>query len=300
METHTLGAGTTVAQKYKRLGVSSRRAAVRPRHLFGLLVGKPASGKTSLLATCSDALIINTDLSSVPTSHASAAFYPWINEQGQCVDPNGNPFTLTWDDCLATQQTFLDMKSGGQPVPDMVVIDSLAGTIPLVRDYTTKRFGKKEWREVDGRAGWDALYQSIIDYAQVFRKAGVGFYFTCHVVDQTIPLGDDRFVIQPELTITSSFWKRLFWQFELVAAVVAEWQTDTYTEDKPGPVIAGKQTTQTVTKTRKVRRHLLTTNREELAGITKGRINLADFEIPNAPDAWDLFEVAYMEAANGS
>jgi hypothetical protein len=298
MPQQQLAAGNTVPQQYAKLGHRPSNTTVNPRHLFGLIAGKPGTGKTTLLATCPSCLIINTDLSSVPVSASdySAIFWPVLGEGGMPLDETGRPINLSWEDILRKRKTVFDMIETGEPVPDMFAMDSIAGAIQLIKEYITRREKREHWRELDGRRSWDMLNDELVEFAAAFRRRGKGFYFTCHLVDDKIPIGDDLYKIQPELTVTRSTWKRLCWQLELVAVVASEWQ-DVTEEVDVTQVIRGKERTRTVTKVSRQKIHFITTNREELQGITKGRVQLNDVPLPEQ-NAWTSFEEAYLSTAS--
>jgi hypothetical protein len=286
-----------MAEKYAKLGHRPSELTAKPRHLYGLIAGKPGSGKTSLLATCDSCLIINTDLSSVPVSEEEykATFWPVLGGEGKGLDAQGNPVKLTWDAILTKREQFFRMQDAGEPVPDLVAVDSIAGAIQLIKAHVVKKMGKGSWREVHGPMGWDMLNDEIVEFATSFRQRGIGFYYTCHLVDSKIPIGDDVFKVMPEVTITPSTWKRIVWQLELVAVVDNQWSTKVHEEEYETQV-RGKTVTRTRTKEERVREVLITTNREELAGITKGRVVLDDVPLPRH-NTWNAFEEAYLKAA---
>jgi hypothetical protein len=294
MTTQTLMQGSTIESKYASLGFQGRTMVYPPDRLYGLVAGMPACGKSAFFQSCPDALIYNLDLSSTSCPNPKATIWPGIAPDGQPCDHLNNPIQLTWDLYQAHIARLFEMKDQGLPVPSMVVMDSLANAIALTMEWVIKKQGKDEWRQLDGRMGWDMVYTEIMKQAADCRQRGFGFYFTCHITNAKTQIGEDRWAITPELTITPGFWKRLFPLFEFVAVIDAEWQTkvEKYTETL---MLEGKEKKIPKTRTRKIRRHYLTTSKENYAGITKGRTPIEMLELPE-DDPWGAFVQAYEKA----
>ena len=293
-----LAVGKTVAQRFSGLGFSATRMVAPPSRLFGLLVGMPGAGKSCFIQSNPDAFIINTDLSSTTTDEPQACIWPGMGPDGTPVEPDGSGYksiVLTWDKILEKKKSLIDLSESGKDRPATVMIDSLGPAIALVKNWVTKKAGKSDWKELDGRRAWDDVYEQLLRFALDLRQHGYGFYYICHLVNAKIPLGDDRYVIRPELTITDSFYKRLFPLFELVAAFESEMvsKTEMVTQmnkdGTPGPKRA---------KSVKTKKHFITVNDEQLAGITKCRVVLPDrFELPKV-GSWSVFEETYLNSAS--
>lgn len=292
-----LAVGKTVKQKYENLGFHAVKMVSPPGRLFGLLVGMPGVGKSCFVQSHPDAFIINTDLSSTTNDTPSACIWPGMDPEGRPCSPGTSggtiPMVLTWEGVLQKKKQLIEMAEKNQPRPETIIVDSLGPALALVKDYVTKKMGKNEWKELDGRRAWDDVYEQLVRFPAELRQHGYGFFYVCHLVNAKIPLGDDRYVIRPELTITDNFYKRLFPLFELVAAFECDMGTRTEmvqqknADGSPGP----KRPRQT-----KYREHFITLNDESLAGITKCRVNLPDrIELPEA-DAWSFFEEQYLKA----
>jgi hypothetical protein len=293
-----LAVGKTAAQRFSGLGFTATKMVAPPGKLFGLLVGMPGSGKSCFVQSNPNAFIINTDLSSTTTEEPKACIWPGMGPDGSPCEPSGkgmNPMVLTWEKILEKKKSLIDMSQKGLDRPDTIIVDSLGPSIALVRDWVTKKANKTEWKELDGRRAWDDVYEQLLRFALDLRQHGYGFYYVCHLVNAKIPLGDDRYVIRPELTITDNFYKRLFPLFELVAAFESEITTKTemiHLKNKDGS--PGPKRPKTVKK----KAHYITVNDEKLSGITKCRVVLPDrFELPSI-DAWSVFEEAYTSSAS--
>lgn len=289
-----IAVGKTGQQKYGGLGFSATKMVAPPGKLFGLLVGMPASGKSCFMQGNPNAFIINSDLSSTTNKDPKACIWPGIGEDGSPMNTNGSTCILTWDEVLEKKKTLIDLAQNKQDRPETVIVDSLGPTIAMVKDHVTKKMGKKEWKELDGRRAWDDVYEQLLRFPLELRQHGYGFYYVCHLVNAKIPLGDDRWTIRPELTITDSFYKRLFPMFELVAAFECEIGSRTeMVQQKNKDGTAGPKRPRSV----QYKEHYMTINSENLNGITKCRVALPDrIQLPE-DDAWSFFEEQYLSAS---
>ena len=283
-----IAVGKTAAQRFSGLGFSATKMVAPPGKLFGLLVGMPGVGKSCFIQSNPNAFIINTDLSSTTTEEPKACIWPGMGSDGTPCEPSGSgtsPLVLTWDAILKKKDQLIELSKSNADRPSTVVMDSLQPALALVKD----------WKDLDGRRAWDDVYEQLLRFALDLRQHGYGFYYVCHLVNAKIPLGDDRYVIRPELTITDNFYKRLFPLFELVAAFESEIvsKTEMVQMKKPDGSPGPKRP-----KSVKKKTHYITVNDESLAGITKCRVVLPDrFELPPT-DSWSVFEEAYISSAS--
>ena len=291
-----LAVGKTVQSRYSGLGFSGGAMVSPPGKLFGLIVGMPGVGKSCFLQSNPNAFIINTDLSSTTTSKPNATMWPAMGPEGIPIEPFSSGFrncTLTWKKILEKKDQLIKLSESDTDRPETIVVDSLGSAIALVRKYVTEKAGKTDWKELDGRRAWDDVYEELVRYAVDLRAAGYGFYYVCHLVNAKIPLGEDRYTIRPELTITDSFYKRLFPLFELVAAFEVEYGQETKMVPRKNKDGSDGPKRPITTKYKK---HFMTVNDESLSGITKCRVTLPDrVELPQE-DAWSTFEGIYQSA----
>lgn len=291
-----LAVGKTIQARYSGLGFSGVGMVSPPGRLFGLIVGMPGAGKSCFLQSHPNAFIINSDLSSTTNPNPKAIMWPAMGPEGIPIEPLSSGFqncALTWKGVLEKKAQLLRMSEQNQERPETIVVDSLGSAIGLVRKHVTEKSGKQDWKELDGRRAWDDVYEELVRFAVDLRSAGYGFYYVCHLVNAKIPLGDDRYTIRPELTITDSFYKRLFPLFELVAAFESEYGTETTMVARKNP--DGSPGPKRPVKT-KYKKHCMTVNDESLLGITKCRVMLPDkIELPQE-GAWSIFEDIYKSA----
>lgn len=293
----TTHAGKLPQQRYPSLGFQGIRMVHPPDKLFGLICGLPGEGKSQFAHSHPDAWVCNMDSTST-LGNPRAIIWPGINAQGQAIDVDGKPLVLTWEAVKAKIDLLVGLAKNDQPRPATVIFDSLGTWIPLLKDWITRANDKGDWRDMDGRRSWDQLYDMVIDTCLVLRRCGYGVYIICHIVNAKVPLGDDRYVFKPELTITDGFYKRLYPLFELVAAVSSEWVTEQREIAQPPIVKDGKTVTlkpKVVTEKRK--KHLFAVDSETLSGITKHRVKMpGEFELPE-DGGWDEFVRHYTNNA---
>jgi len=288
-----LAVGKTGVQKYSGLGFSGQKMVHPPGQLLGLLVGMPGTGKSSFLQSNPDAFIINTDGTSTTNPNPQACIWPGVTSNGEPMDVGGQKMVLTWDEIIKKKEQLIKLAEGNQPRPQTIVLDSLGPSIQLMKDYVTKKAGRENWKDLDGRRAWDDVYDGLLRFSLDLRRHGYGFFYVCHLVNAKIPLGDDRYTIRPELTITDNFYKRLFPMFELVAAFESDWISESKQIQMKG--IGGKPGPKK-TETVKTQKYYMTINDESLAGITKCRVQLPDrIELPQE-SAWTSFEGQYLTA----
>ena len=288
-----IAVGKTGVQKYSGLGFSGQKMIHPPGQLLGLLVGMPGTGKSSFMQSNPDAFIINTDGTSTTNPTPEACMWPGVTSEGQPMDVNGQSMVLTWDEIIKKKEQLIKMSGSNTQRPQTVILDSLGPSIQLMKDHVTKKAGRENWKDLDGRRAWDDVYDGLLRFSLDLRRYGYGFYYVCHLVNAKIPIGDDRYTFRPELTITDSFYKRLFPMFELVAAFESDWVTESKQIQMPG--VGGKPGPKR-TETIKSQKYYMTINDEALAGITKCRVDLPDrIELPQK-SAWASFEEQYIAA----
>jgi hypothetical protein len=287
---HKLQSGTTMSQKFARLGVAKSKMFAGPRAMFAMVSGPPASGKTNFF-------IINLDQASMPArteDDIKAGVWPGVDEDGQCVDVDGSSFTMTWEKVQEKVEVLKELAQNKQDRPEMVVFDTLSGMLQLATEYVTRKGGKKDFKELDGRRAYDDLYSLILNTCNDLRRHGYGVWLICHIVNKSVQLGEDRYEERPRLTITGGFWQRLFWQLELSGVITAEWDVETYEREvKTGRVDSqGNEIIRKRPETRKVKKHTFTINHQDYLGITKGKVSFSDLHLTRE-SAWEQFESAY-------
>jgi hypothetical protein len=282
-----------------------------------MVSGPPSTGKTSIFLTNPGALVLNFDRTELPRYGAipenpcdpaspeweAAPKVPWLragvwptrDERGNLLGVDGKPFRPTFEHYDEHVDKLVEV-AGTPAAPRLVALDTIAGMIELAQDKATRGAKKSHWRELDGRAAWDDVYNWIIDLAVRLRSAGYGVFLICHIVDKTLSIaGSTDTVAQvrvPSLTITENFWSRIFWRLEFSAACLAEDRAIQRTNDRTIP------NTTTIIKDRvtEMRRvHFLTTTRNAYGGIVKSRVPFPE-TILSRSHPWHDFAAAYAVA----
>jgi hypothetical protein len=267
--------------------------------LFGLLCGKPKVGKSCFIQSHPEAWVVNFDDTSTTTPDVRATIWPGVGEQGEPIDVDGQPMVLTWEKVKEKIELLKKMSKEGKLVPETIFFDSLGSWIRVLRDFIMRENGKDRWNELDGRRAWDRLYEMVIEECMSLRQHGFGVYIICHVINAKIPIGDDKFVFRPELTITDGFYKRLYPLFELVVAFDIEDRTITETKEQ---VVEIKGVKKTIKKpsSKRVRQHVMKVDDEHLSEITGQRIQLpATIVLPHV-GGWEHFSDVYSKSATSA
>jgi len=298
-----MAVGTPLTKKYSRLGGSVGRGILSPTRITAFLMGLPGEGKSYLIQSCPDMFIHNMDCSSTTTKTPQAQLFPEIQDDRIVVSP-GSREVYAYEHVRAQNKILLDLSKENDPHrPAAVGFDSLSAWIRMlmhwcVRNAQTLGLSKDpvdNWRQLNGMSAWDLIYNEIVDTIVDLRNAGYGVYVIGHIVNATIPIGENMFVSKPELTITDNFWKRLYSVFEL-SALVCRSETDVTTEKEQIITVRGQEIKKTRHEVTREQVYTLTVNKAELAGLTKSRILKQPIILPKV-GTWEAFETAYRNAA---
>lgn len=259
----------------------------------GAIVGFPGEGKSHLIQSCKDGYIINADITSAPCG-LQADMWPGVSPAGQPLGDDGRPMILTKELIDTRKALLIDMAVKNEPRPSTIFFDTL---------YSMVRLGKA-WSQLqpnsDPRAMWDRVHEWIIGLIVDLRNAGYGVFFNIHITNGKIQLGEDKFAMMPELTITSGFWSKIFPLLENVILVKAETSLVTY---PAGSIVRINNVDTKIVKpyTQPERTYYATCTEPEYKGILKARVtkSLPDrIPIPRA-NAWDSLERVFADHTRG-
>jgi len=300
MPTQTLASGKTPAKdKYGKFGIRDHDEVVSPRFMFGVIVGEGGAGKTSMFLDHPGALIINTDLHSIPksspTSTAACAFWPVINQKGQCIDEGGKSFRLSWNSIVALKDRLLNAAAKDLPRPETIVLDTLPPTVMMARQAYAIGKGYTDWEAMPAgnprRTAYGAIYDSYIDFVQDLRSAGYGVFITAHLLTQYFDTDDGMKIIVSH-NIPDKIFLRLFLTIEFLGAVEISFDK-IYEKNADGTAKYDKFVM-------KPRRHLVNLSDKLSKEMTRARVALPE-KIELLPGSgWTTFETAYMNAAGAS
>jgi hypothetical protein len=297
----TLAHGSLPQARFGGFGISGRSMIMPPESCFGLICGYPGEGKSAFVQSHADAALFNLDLSSTTIPNPLAAIWPALLD-GRPIDADGTPITLTWEEVKSKVTLLESLARSGSDRPKTVIFDSLGSWIAILKDYVLRARNRETWQDIDGRRGWDEIYETILATCNRLRSCGYGVYLVCHIVNSVVPLGDESYSKVPELTITSGFYKRLYPLFEIVAAIGVEWyKEETITSPATEKTVAGK-VVKIPAKTKLVprKRYVLKVDCEEYAGIVKHRVTMpSSIELPHS-GGWAAYVSAYNSNATVS
>ena len=293
---HTLATGSTAQNKYPSLGKVAGNSQYPLGKTFGLLVGESGAGKSFVMQSNPDAYILNLDATPSVCPNSEAVMFPVAGPDGRPVDEAGNPIVLTWDHIEEKKKALCQLATSNQPRPKTVVLDTIMQALRLLRPHVAKMYGRETFREVDGRLGWERLFDTLIEFAVTLRQHGYGVIFTCHLSRKHIPISDNQHVEEYRIMLSDGLYARLFPMFDVVIPVIAEWKVEEVEVEKE-VTINGKTIKRKVKHTEKIRKHTAAFENEKLEGITKTRTlsPLTQVELPSV-NAWDALENAFDKA----
>lgn len=294
----TVATGKLPHQSYGSLPGFSTPQVVPMERAFVMCVGPPGEGKTTFIQSCPTGYVINLD-NSTTSPHLRGMVWPGINKQGQPYDQNG-VVTMSWEKLLQTTNALIALAKEGKPHPSPVFFDSLDAVLPLLQDYMIRKENVENWQDLDGRRMYGIAYDRIVRLFNELLNVGIGVWLIGHVVNAKIQIGDDKYVIRPELTIGDGLWRRMSWALEMVCGIEQMDRTSATevimpdTTKPDGTVRKGR--TKTVTETKKA--YCFVTDSSRYAELMKRRVNIpGEIEIPYQ-DAWPIVSKAYIDAAN--
>jgi hypothetical protein len=180
-----------------------------------------------------------------------------------------------------------------------VVIDTLGAAIRMLRPHIAKIYGRERFTDVDGRLGWERLFDTLIEFGVSLRRQGYGVYYIAHLSRKHVPLSENQHVEEYKILISDGLYARMFPMFDIVIPITANWDIRELTRDQT-VVIGGKTVTRQQTSQEKVRRHFAAFDNPKLEGIAKVRtlspLNTVELSRENA---WGSFCAAF-ESANAA
>jgi len=295
--THALATGKTLASKYPSLGASVVTGRVPLGRMLGLVVGEAGSGKSFLLQSNPNAFIINLDETPAVCSTSEAVMWPTPGVDGRAQDERGNPMVLSWKLVEEKHKQLIDLAVRNQPRPETVVIDTLGAAIRLLRPHIASLYGREKFTDVDGRLGWERLFDTLIEFGASLRRHGYGVFYIAHLSRKHIPLSENQHVEEYKILISDGLYARMFPMFDLVVPITTTW--DVIEESREVEVKVGDRIIKkTNVSSKKVRHHFATFSNPKLEGIAKVRTMQPMETLKLPPEAaWAALQSAY-DAAN--
>jgi hypothetical protein len=325
----TLATGASVQEtfsgRYKPVGVKGKELHKPLNHCFWQAVGLYAHGKSRLVQTNPQALILNLDES--PTTHPNpqAEIWPAVDKEGQTIDTDGSPLTLTWGRVLEVLDHVLAAKRARLPgTPECIVFDSLPSAVRLCLYHTawkmtnkaiaiaTKGQGKEvpleeitpyDLKAFHGQTLYGTTYDVISDTIDKLRHNNLGVGVVAHVDKKSMEIGrtkdgdaimEERTVISISDALRDRFHRSLDFCFQVLRRKSIEVETIAGTKKRvKGPDGAVREVTLGARQDkRSVDRTIIITENKELARFLKVREGLP----PEFPvDSWQDLEAKYND-----
>lgn len=298
MSVQNLEVGTTVTMDYGSFGVQGRRTRINPAYTWMMLVGRSGSGKTTFLQSHPGCLIINTDQSPTPTNPdmgpsgvPRAAYYPFIDEQGRAVGPDGRPMIFGWEHALELKQRLLTAARDNAPRPQTIAIDSLVTFQSMIIADQVAKLNKTTFRARDD-VDYAGMYDELVKFCSDLHSHGYGVILTAHIEDRYIPLGENLAREDIMLAgVTDKLYSRLKPRLSYLLAIERVVEATTTTVDVPVPNHPGKTIKQSKTVSRPVTR--IVNYSPALSRIVKSRSSLPDTIEVSGANGWAEFAAAF-------
>jgi len=292
----TMATGASPSKGFPGLGFT-QPSHYNLKNMWGMVVGEQNSGKSYLFQGCADAFILNLDLTATVSPHAKATVWPGIGQDGRPIDVGGKPITLTWDLVEAKIKQLCDMADRGLDRPSMVVIDTLAPAIRMLKGHVARLMGRETFEQAHGPAAWEKLYDSVIEVAHRLRQHGYGVWMIAHLSREWVEISENSKVEDHYLSLPPGLKERLSKSVEIIAPMRCETVESTTTE----PVtitIGGKQVTQQKVITKRENKRILAFADPRYMRLVRTRTlkPLPDIDITNSASAFEDFEKAFNVA----
>jgi len=304
--TQELAVGTTIDQRFSKLGSRGVRFHPALTQCVSAWCGTSGEGKSSLLQSCPDAFILNTDLSSTSNPDPHAFIWPCINEAGQPTEADGSVIPdLTWGDCLERVEIVRDMnRNKVEGAPKLVVLDTIDTAVRLAMAHEVKSLGKTSWDELYGPAAWAAVHDQFVNLAHDNKRVGVGTAFILHLTTKTISEGEGhkakKIILEDVPRLTDNFWGKLNDICEIVGIVEQGTTTRAVkkirTNASTGEPILNPKTGQPLETTETIQiPRVIVSFEPRYKEVAKRRSGIAtSIEIPPR-DGWAVLEEAYRK-----
>ena len=294
MTVQTLASGRPPSARYPSLGGTSGVSLVSPpERNMTLFAGYPNCGKSIFCASNPDAFIINLDKSSFKDP-PKATIWPFMTPEGVFTTDGTTPFILTYDHIVTLIDKLKGLASGNQPRPRTIIFDSLGSLIPLMQQWAAKQFGKTAWKEIDGRAGWGLIYDTIASQMNDLHNHGYGVIYTAHLVDSTKKIAEDVVQVVTEINLSEALYNhRLLSLFEFVAII----EKQPVMVKAPDPRYPNDPRRQIDVPSHRVILTDVTANLS-LNRELKCRVDLKGPITLPRNDGWQVFREAYLSAAS--
>lgn len=325
MTPQTMAAGAVATASASFLGGFTGVNMVPPlTSLFGIVVARSGEGKSSTLQSIPKAFGFNVDGTSTVVPNPPGYLWPGIDpNNGQpiegCAPSTPGSYNhpklgtvrrcdLTWGRMKEKQQEILAAVREKPGCVSCVYVDTVDFLLPLVIQWvieqappTKEGVPRTKWDQIDGRAGWDDVYNEILQFGRTFRAAGIGVFYALHLTDKLIKLNATENVLMRDVVqVTDNFWGRLKPAAEFVGIIEARDEAINRmvpkNDPKGNPMRAVDGTPIMMPVVDKERRVYISFDSSKARGVSKGRAGVSGTVFLPKSDPWGTLARSYDEA----
>jgi len=286
---HTVVGGQLPSSAYGQWGKTGGSFSVGPTRILAMIAGLPGSGKSHLVASCPEALLVNFDLSS-SKRNIEAQIYPALSPSAQPIDQNGASINFNWELALALKDRLINATRNNEPRPHLLCLDSITAMIRMAKQHIGSN-----WENLG--TVYDAVTNYILD---LHHTGNYGVYVTAHFTKRLIRKEGDAPDASPFERISIShpdkLQDRLMPYLELLGVMFAEKHQSVQITDQTA-VVNG--VTRVIGKNSQIiqeARYYLSADPWEFPGIVKRRARLPERLVIPEVGGWATFEKAYNDA----
>ena len=301
-----LAVGTPGAAQYDGLGgfTGSHRAGLE--HTFSFFFGLSGEGKTNLMEQVPDSFRFNLDCSSTIAKAPTSMNWPVLDSTGNLLLAPSQIGSLSWEAAEAKVTILKRLAAENKHRPTTIIFDSLTSWVRLLQDYVARNAVKlslrsndrgpaENFRQLDGKAAWDVVYETVVQTCSMLRSSGYGVFLVGHVVKELIPIGEDRMSQELAFTTGPGLWKRMHPLLEnsIYIGSVLEPVEETYEQES---IVRGERKIDIKKRSVNKKRVYAEGERVGLEGMTKIRVRIPKVLLPET-GAWEALSKAYREAS---
>lgn len=307
MPKQVMAAGSTIsAPDYGEWGSPGLNTVATPARSFGMVVGAPGVGKSTLYRGFAGALLINADCHSCPKASKDSPdplcrFFPVKDAAGRIVNQLGQPIlTLEWDHFHTIFTKLFAAAKADKPRPTTIVMDTVSMMVPLYRAWIAKthpslsKWGGKIDDIPDGKPSlkcWGLVYDGLTKLFMDLMFAGYGVHLLAHLVETFYETTDKAGNPITGSRISHNIPDRLYDRYSSALEFyvgIERVSKPVPVRDKSGKAIGIKVDT----------KHYLVNKGANLGDNTRSRLNLPDrILLPDPETAFECFTQAYKDAS---
>lgn len=295
----TTASGRSPVERYAGLSGARKSLHTDPHKILALVISPPGGGKSRFFQDCPTGYYMNVER--VSTSHPDPQAPMWPP-----VLPDGSLQVVDYGDWEKEVSALLSLAAANRPRPTTIFIDSMPALENLLfrwipehaTMYGLAKEDNRKWDDLHPQSAYRVLYDTLVTKLVALRDAGYGVYCCCHVTEKVIPLGEDKNIIKPDLTMGNGLWMRMKWRFEMVASILKSVSLQQQTVTRQTTSGASRPTTEFV----KTVKHTLTVTPASdplCEKILKCKVPLPDVELPGV-GAWGEFVRTYTQAVEST